>query len=138
MDAAKEHIHLSMYIWLTDDNGLKVVDALKRAASRGVTCRAMADGLGSRAMIESPHWQDMRSSGVRVGVALQIGNPLLRPFHGRIDLRNHRKIVVIDNSITYAAARTARTIDEAGWTIPSARRDRSLCNVLETGLYDTN
>ena len=104
MDAAKDHIHLSMYIWLADNNGLKVVEALKRAAARGVTCRAMADGLGSRAMIESPHWQDMRSSGVRVGVALQIGNPLLRPFHGRIDLRNHRKIVVIDNSITYCGS----------------------------------
>ena len=104
MDAAKEHIHLSRYIWLTDDNGLKVVGALKRAASRGVTCRAMADGLGSRAMIESPHSQDLRSSGVRVGVALPIGNPLLRPFHGRIDLRNHRKFVVIDNSITYCAS----------------------------------
>ena len=104
MDAAKEHIHLSMYIWLTDNNGLKVVEALKRAASRGITCRAMADGLGSRAMIESPHWQDMRNSGVRVGVALPIGNPLLRPFHGRIDLRNHRKIIVIDNSITYCGS----------------------------------
>jgi cardiolipin synthase len=104
MDAAKEHIHLSMYIWLTDNNGLKVVNALKRAASRGVTCRAMADGLGSREMIESPHWQDLRSSGVRVGVALPIGNPLLRPFHGRIDLRNHRKIIVIDNSITYCGS----------------------------------
>ena len=104
MDAAKEHIHLSMYIWLMDNNGLKVVDALKRAASRGITCRAMADSLGSRAMIESPHWRDLRSSGVRVGVALPIGNPLLRPFHGRIDLRNHRKIVVIDNSITYCGS----------------------------------
>ena len=104
MDAAKDHIHLSMYIWLADNNGLKVVEALKRAAARGVTCRAMADGLGSRAMIESPHWQDMRNSGVRVGVALPIGNPLLRPFHGRIDLRNHRKIVVIDNSITYCGS----------------------------------
>lgn len=104
MDTATEHIHLSMYIWLADNNGLKVVEALKRAAARGVTCRAMADGLGSRAMIESSHWQDLRSSGVRVGVALPIGNPLLRPFRGRIDLRNHRKIVVIDNSITYCGS----------------------------------
>ncbi len=29
------------------------------------------------------------------------------PFKGRIDMRNHRKIVVIDNAITIAAARTA-------------------------------
>lgn len=104
MDAAREHIHLAFYIWLGDNNGLKVVEALKRAAARGVTCRAMADGLGSRAMIASRHWQDLRDSGVRLGVALPIGNPLLRPLHGRIDLRNHRKILVIDNSITYCGS----------------------------------
>jgi cardiolipin synthase len=59
MDAASNHIHLIFYIWLADNNGLKVVEALKRAAARGVVCRAMADGLGSRAMIRSKHWQDM-------------------------------------------------------------------------------
>jgi cardiolipin synthase len=104
MDAARDHIHLIFYIWLADNNGLKVVKALKRAASRGVVCRAMADGLGSRTMIGSKYWQDMRSAGVKVAVALPIGNPLLRPFHGRIDLRNHRKIVVVDDSITYCGS----------------------------------
>ena len=39
------------YIWLTDNNGCKMVEALHRAAGRGVKCRAMADGLGSRMMI---------------------------------------------------------------------------------------
>jgi cardiolipin synthase len=104
MDAATDHIHLIFYIWLTDNNGLKVVEALKRAAARGVACRAMADGLGSRAMIRSKHWKAMREAGVQVGVALPIGNPLLRPLHGRIDLRNHRKIVVIDDRITYCGS----------------------------------
>jgi len=104
MDAAEDHIHLTFYIWLADNNGLKVVEALKRAAARGVTCRAMADNLGSRAMIASRHWKDMRDAGVKMGVALPIGNPLLRPFHGRLDLRNHRKIVVIDDRITYCGS----------------------------------
>ena len=104
MDAAVDHIHLIFYIWLADNNGLKVVEALKRAAARGVACRAMADGLGSRAMIRSKHWQEMHNAGVRVAAALPIGNPLLRAFHGRIDLRNHRKIVVIDDRITYCGS----------------------------------
>jgi cardiolipin synthase len=104
MDAARDHIHLIFYIWLADNNGLKVVEALKRAAARGVTCRAMADGLGSRSMIGSKYWRGMRAAGVKVAVALPIGNPLLRPFHGRIDLRNHRKIVVVDDSITYCGS----------------------------------
>jgi cardiolipin synthase len=104
IDAATDHVHLLFYIWLPDNNGCKVVEALKRAAARGITCRAMADDLGSRAMIRSPHWQAMREAGVRVAAGLPIGNPLLRPFVGRIDLRNHRKIVVIDDRITYCGS----------------------------------
>ena len=104
IDRATDHVHLLFYIWLPDNNGCKVAEALKRAASRGVTCRALADDLGSRAMIRSEHWQDMLSAGVNLGRALPIGNPLLRPFHGRIDLRNHRKIVVIDDWITYCGS----------------------------------
>ena len=46
IDAAEQHVHVCFYIWLADTNGLKVVEALKRAAGRGVTCRAMADDLG--------------------------------------------------------------------------------------------
>jgi cardiolipin synthase len=104
MDAAQDHIHLIFYIWLTDNNGLKVVEALKRAAARGVPCRAMADGLGSHAMIRSPHWQAMGQSGVHVAVALPVEHTFLRPLHGRLDLRNHRKIVIIDNRITYCGS----------------------------------
>ena len=104
IDAAQDHVHLLFYIWLADNNGCKVVEALKRAAKRGVTCRAMADGLGSRIMIGSKHWQAMRTAGVNLAAALPIGNPLLRPLKGRIDLRNHRKIVVVDNHITYCGS----------------------------------
>ena len=46
----------------------------------------------------------MRQAGVRVANGLPIGNPLLRLFVGRIDLRNHRKIVVIDDKITYCGS----------------------------------
>src|SRR5438552_7141058 len=104
IDASQDHVHLTFYIWLPDNNGLKVVEALKRAAARKVACRAMADGLGSRIMIESPYWKAMQAAGVQVATALPIGNPLLRPLRGRIDLRNHRKILVIDNRITYCGS----------------------------------
>ncbi len=104
IDAAQEHVHLLFYIWLPDTNGRKVVEALSRAAGRGVTCRAMADDLGSRLLIRSQHWQAMGEAGVRLARALPIGNPLLRAIEGRIDLRNHRKIVVIDDRITYCGS----------------------------------
>jgi cardiolipin synthase len=104
IDAAQDHVHLLFYIWLPDNNGLKMVEALKRAAARGVKCRAMADDLGSRTMIRSGHWKDMQDAGVHVASALPIGSPLMRPFKGRIDLRNHRKILVIDAKITYCGS----------------------------------
>jgi len=105
IDAATDHVHLIFYIWLPDNNGCKMVEALKRAAGRGVHCRAMADGLGSRLLInKSEHWQAMRDGGVQVAVALPLGNPLIQPLRGRIDLRNHRKIMVIDGRITYCGS----------------------------------
>jgi cardiolipin synthase len=104
IDAARDHVHLLFYIWLPDNNGRRVAEALERAAARGVVCRAMADDLGSRLMIRSGHWRAMQAAGVHLGRALPIGNPLLRVLRGRIDLRNHRKIVVIDDRITYCGS----------------------------------
>ena len=104
IDAADDHVHLCFYIWLTDNNGLAMVEALKRAAARGVTCRALADDLGSRKMIHSKHWREMQEAGVKLGRSLRMHNPLLRPFAGRLDLRNHRKILNIDDRITYCGS----------------------------------
>ena len=104
MDAATDHIHVMFYIWLTDLNGVKVVDALERAAQRGVTCRVIVDDLGSRSMIKSKYWKSMANCGVKLAVALRIGNPFLHPIRGRLDLRNHRKLVVIDGNVSYCGS----------------------------------
>ena len=104
IDAASDHVHVLFYIWLPDTNGTKIARALQRAAKRGVICRAMVDGLGSRSLIRSPLWGEMSANGVRLASALPIGNPLFRIFFGRIDLRNHRKIMVVDNLITYCGS----------------------------------
>lgn len=104
IDRAQEHVHLLFYIWLADNNGLKISAALKRASERGVKCRAIVDDLGSRGLIRSEHWSSMREAGIALCNALPIGNPVMRPLKGRIDLRNHRKIVVIDHKITYCGS----------------------------------
>ncbi|MDN5871271.1 MAG: cardiolipin synthase [Nitrococcus sp.] len=99
IDAAREHVHVLFYIWLADYNGLRVVEALKRAAARGVTCRAKADEIGSRALIRSRHWQAMCEAGVKLARAMP-----LNPLRARMDMRNHRKIVVVDNRVTYCGS----------------------------------
>jgi cardiolipin synthase len=107
IDAAKEHVHVLNYIWLGDQTGERLADALIRAVHRGVTCRAMADGLGSRGFIKSETWARMRDAGVLVAVSLPLGNPLRTLLTSRIDLRNHRKITVVDNKISYCGSRNA-------------------------------
>lgn len=104
IDAAAHSVHLIFYIWLDDRNGSRMAEALRRAAGRGVVCRALVDDLGSRSFIRSTQWAALQDAGVRVLRALPVGNPLLRALRGRIDLRNHRKLVVIDNRLTYCGS----------------------------------
>jgi cardiolipin synthase len=104
IDAAADHVHLLFYIWLPDANGTKVADALVRAAGRGVACRGLVDDIGSHLLMRSALWPAMAAAGVRLARALPVGNPLLRPLFGRIDLRDHRKIVVIDGAITWCGS----------------------------------
>jgi len=104
IDAATEHVHLLFYIWLADNNGRKVAEAMARAAQRGVACRVIVDDLGSRDFIRSEHWSNMSRAGVHLARAQAIGNVLVRILKGRVDVRNHRKVVVIDNYITYCGS----------------------------------
>ncbi len=107
IDAATDEVHVLYYIWLDDEMGTAVAEALMRAAERGVTCRAMADGLGSRALIRSKLWKRMAAAGVELAVALSLENPIRTILTSRLDLRNHRKITVIDGRITYCGSRNS-------------------------------
>jgi cardiolipin synthase len=104
MDAATSTVHLCAYIWLADNNGCKIKDALVRATGRGVAVRALADALGSRRLIRSRHWRELADSGVQVRVALPVGNPLWTFIRGRVDLRNHRKLLIVDNRIAWCGS----------------------------------
>jgi cardiolipin synthase A/B len=107
IDAARETVHGCLYIWLADNNGLKLKDAFLRAAHRGVQVRLLADALGSRRLIRSRHWSDLREGGCEVRVALPVGNPLWTAIRGRVDLRNHRKLVILDNRISWCGSQNA-------------------------------
>ncbi|EEB85053.1 cardiolipin synthase [Roseobacter sp. GAI101] len=107
IDAAQSHVYVLYYIWLDDTTGTDIARALIRAAERGVICRAMADGLGSRAFIRSSLWQRMKEAGVLTATALPLDNLIRTVLTSRIDLRNHRKITVIDSKITYCGSRNS-------------------------------
>jgi len=104
IDAAMRTVHLSFYIWLGDHNGTKVVDAVCRAARRGVVSRIVADAIGSRALIRSQKWQEMRAAGARLYASLPVPLGLGFLAGHRTDLRNHRKIIVVDGRITWCGS----------------------------------
>ncbi|MGA9254679.1 MAG: cardiolipin synthase [Roseobacter sp.] len=107
IDAAEDHVHVLYYIWLDDHTGTALSDALIRATARGVTCRAMADGLGSRKLVGSKLWKRMKDAGVQLAVSMPLDNPIRTILTSRIDMRNHRKITVIDGLVTYCGSRNS-------------------------------
>jgi len=96
---ATKSCHILSYIMLDDQAGKTTAEALKEAASRGVACRLLLDSIGSREFLRSDSCKQLRQHGVRVAEALPAS--LLRAVFKRVDLRNHRKISVIDNAIGY-------------------------------------
>ncbi len=98
IDAATSHVHLLFYIFAYDASGKKVIAALKRAVERGVTCRVLIDALGSHRWSSSV-MAALSDAGVSAHLMLPLR--LLRRRSTRADLRNHRKIAVIDGRVGY-------------------------------------
>ena len=94
---ATTSVHLTSYIWLDDRVGSSVAEALIAAAGRGVTCRVLVDAQGSARFLRSHSARALRAKGVRVVAALPV-HPL-RALFARIDIRNHRKMIIVDSQI---------------------------------------
>jgi len=98
---AENHVHLLFYMFRDDVTGKKVARALVDAAQKGVVCRVLGDAVGSRGMFFGlGKW--MSKHGVQVHRALP-ANPL-RLRLARLDIRNHRKLAVIDGRIGYTGS----------------------------------
>jgi cardiolipin synthase len=101
IDSAQRNVHLLFYIFLADATGRRVGEALERAVARGVTCRVLMDAVGSRQGVKKLA-PKLRRSGVEVLEMLPVG--LFRRNAARFDLRNHRKIVVVDGRVAYTGS----------------------------------
>ncbi|MCA8916175.1 MAG: cardiolipin synthase [Planctomycetes bacterium] len=102
IDAAQSSVHLEFYIWEPGGRTDDVVAALLRAAARGVSCRVLVDDVGSSAFADHASFEQLKAGGVRVVPMLEVG--VVRTLFARVDLRNHRKIAVIDGKIGYTGS----------------------------------
>jgi cardiolipin synthase A/B len=101
IDRAEQHVHLLFYIFLDDSATAPVIEALGRAAQRGVRCRVLVDAIGSRPTLGTLV-PKLKGQGVAVHEMLPVSLlpwKLVRP-----DLRNHRKIAVIDGRIGFTGS----------------------------------
>ena len=103
IESAQKSVLIEFYIW--NEGGLadEILDALIRAANRGVYCCVLIDAIGAR-----PWWkksnqpQELRDAGIELREALPVG--LFRSLVGRQDLRMHRKIVVVDGQVGWTGS----------------------------------
>ncbi|HVL57808.1 MAG TPA: cardiolipin synthase [Burkholderiaceae bacterium] len=102
IESARQSCQLEFYIWSAGGLADGVVDALVRAVQRGVQVQVLMDGLGSRPFTRTPQYRRLRDAGIDVEVVLPVG--ALRLIVARADLRDHRKIAVIDDRIAYTGS----------------------------------
>ena len=96
--AARERVLLATYIFKVDHTGQAFVDALAEAVARGVQVMVLVDGVGELYSRHSPS-RVLRQRGVPVARFLP---PKLFPPNIHINLRNHRKLLIVDDTIAYA------------------------------------
>ena len=101
IDAAQRSVSLETYIFNADTTGRMIMDALQRAAARGVMVQVMLDGFGSQELPQS--WADeMRASGVELQWFRREISPFtLKRSRGRRLRRLHRKLVSVDGEIAF-------------------------------------
>ncbi|MFO0782408.1 MAG: cardiolipin synthase [Phycisphaerales bacterium] len=103
LDAAVSTAHMIFYIFEADATGERVCQAMERAAARGVTCRMLLDSVGSKEFLESDRRRQLEFAGVKVVEALPAS--LLRVLLARVDIRNHRKVLVVDGKVAHTGSR---------------------------------
>lgn len=94
---ASRFIHMQYYIIKDDELFSSISPILIERARAGVEVRILCDGMGGRFMPKK-RWEELLNNGVKVGVFFP---PILGRLQLRLNYRNHRKIVVIDNRIGY-------------------------------------
>ena len=97
--SAQHHIHLQSFIIYRDDTGRKLLEELKIKAEQGVKVRLMFDRFGSTHAYLSGMFRKYRNIPNFEIHGWTQANPLKRQF--QINLRNHRKNLVIDGKIAF-------------------------------------
>lgn len=97
LENARQSINLQYYIFSDDSLGFEIADILMRKAREGLKVRVIYDHVGSFS-VRTRFFTKMKEAGVDAHPFFRVTFPQLA---SRVNWRNHRKIVVIDDNISY-------------------------------------
>ena len=118
VDAASRYVHVEFYILSLDDTTRGFFDALERAVARGVTVRVLLDHIAS---LRSPGYRRTTKHLTAIGTQWHVMLPV-QPLRGkwqRPDLRNHRKLLVIDGHLAFTGS---QNMVDSSYNKPGNRR----------------
>ena len=90
--------------YILEEGGLvdDVLQAVSDTGKRGIKINILLDSVGSKGFLKSHTCKNMRDAGIGITEALHVN--AARMLFQRVDIRNHRKIAVIDNRIAYTGS----------------------------------
>lgn len=107
IESAKKSVSLCTYIFDNDASGQKFVAALERAVNRGVAVRVLIDSAGARYSFPPITWKLQRA---RIPSAKFLPASIFTPWRvATINLRNHRKSLVVDGRIGFTGGINIRS-----------------------------
>lgn len=108
---AQKYICVEMFIFADDETGITILEELTSRAKAGCTVRLLIDGIGS---LKTP--RSFFEPFIEAGGDLSVFEPPLHPLfgkigHGSLNLRNHRKLVIVDGSSLFAGGMNVTVSD---------------------------
>ena len=103
IDGAKKYVHAEFYIFAHDTTTAAFFDALENAVKRGLQVRVLLDHVAG--LRTKDYYRTVRKLN-RMGVDWHLMLPI-QPLLGkwqRPDLRNHRKILVVDGTVAFTGS----------------------------------
>lgn len=96
---AKQTIYMEFFIWRSDELGERIKEALVKKANEGVNVKLIFDSFGSFCRISYKYRKELKAANIEYKYFLDV----FQPISGitRFNYRNHRKVIVIDNCISY-------------------------------------
>ncbi|WP_257266573.1 cardiolipin synthase [Endozoicomonas sp. ONNA2] len=102
IENARQSVVIEFYIWEPVGRAVEVAEAVIRASRRGVDCLVVLDNVGSRGFLNGIWTRRFRLEGISVTASMSAGP--LRMLVERIDIRNHRKILVVDDQVAWTGS----------------------------------